>query len=521
MNVQTVLHRLRAGESDRRIARALKLDRKTIAKYRAWAEEQHLLTGPLPDLATLYAELQDSWGPVAPPQNQSSVVDYRDEIAALLARGLGPRLIYQKLSERPGFTGSESAVWRLTVKLRPPKLPKVVGRIETPPGEVAQVDFGEVGRLLDPATQTLRRTWAFAMVLGWSRHMYVEFVFDQTIPTWLLCHQHAFEFFGCVPQRVVLDNLKAAIIKAYTRDTDPQVQRAYAECAEHYGFLIDPCLPAKPQHKGKVEKGGVAYVQTSFMPLLPPNTPLPEANRRVRQWLLTTAGQRDHGTTHEAPLQRFAQTERAALLPLPAIAYDPAVWKQVKLHRDGHVVFEKSFYSAPCRLVGQTLWLRAGIQEIRLFASDFALVATHGRALQPGQRLTHPDHLPAEKAAGLTASRTTCQAQAEAIGPATAQVIAELLAARPVDRLRSALRILKLADTYPPARLEAACVRGLAFGDASLPALKRILAEGLEQWPLPATSIPVADEALTYARSVEELTDAILASASMGGAPWN
>jgi len=516
MKVQTVLHRLRAGESDRRIARALKLDRKTIAKYRAWADGQHLLSGPLPDLATLHAELEDTWGAVVPTQNQSSVADYRDEIAGLLAQGLGPRLIYQKLSERPGFTGSESAVWRLTVKLRPPELPQVVGRLETPVGEVAQVDFGEVGRLLDPVTQTLRRTWAFVMVLGWSRHMYVEFVFDQTVPTWLLGHQHAFEFFGAVPKRVVLDNLKTAIIKAYTRDTDPQVQRAYAECAEHYGFLIDPCLPAKPQHKGKVEKGGVAYVQTSFMPLLPPNTSLPEANRRVWHWLLTTAGNRDHGTTHEAPLARFEQTERAALLPLPATPYDPALWKQVKLHRDGHVVFEKSFYSAPCRLVGQILWLRAGMQEIRLFAGDFWLVATHVRAAQPGQRLTHPDHLPAEKAAGLTASRTSCQARADAIGLATAQVIAELLAARPVDHLRAALRVLKLADTYTPARLEAACVRGLAFGDPSLLALKRILAEGLEQWPLPTPSTPPADEALTYARSVQELTDTIL-----GGSPWN
>ncbi len=107
-------------------------------------------------------------------------------------------------------------------------------------------------------------------------------------------------------------------------------------------------------------------------------------------------------------------------------------------------------------------------------------------------------------------------AQANTLGPATAQVIAELLAAWPIDRLRSALRILKLADHHTAPRLEAACVRGLAFGDASLPALKRILAEGLEQWPLPATPLPAADETLTYARSVEELTDTIL-----GGAPWN
>src|SRR4030095_181634 len=243
----------------------------------------------------------------------------------------------------------------------PPTTPKVVLRIETPPGEVAQVDFGEVTPLWDPQTGTLRRTYCFVMVLAWSRHMYVEFVFDQKIPTWLVCQQHAFEFFGGVPQRVVLDNLKAAIIKAYTRDHDPEVVRAYAECAEHYGFLIDPCLPEKPQHKGKVERGGVGYVKQSFMPLLAVNTSLPDANQRVQPWLLGRAGLRDHGTTHEAPLIRFARVERAAVLPLTRQPSAPAVWKTSagdlppQLHRDGHVVFEKAYYSAPGEYVGQQL----------------------------------------------------------------------------------------------------------------------------------------------------------------------
>lgn len=519
MDLHALLRRLRAGEKDRAIARALHLDRKTVKKYRAWSQTQGLLEGPLPDLAALNAQAATTLDQTSrPAQNRSSAEAYRAEIVALLEQGLGPSLIYQKLTGRPDFTVSESAVWRLVKQLRPPKPPEAVGRIETPPGEVAQVDFGEVTRLIDPLTGQPRRTWAFAMVLGWSRHMYVEFVFDQTMLTWLRCHQNAFEFFQGAPERVVLDNLKAAIIKAYTRDDDPEVQRTYAECAEHYGFLIDPCLPAKPRHKGKVERGGVAYVQSSFMPLLPPQTCLADANRRVRQWLMTTAGLRDHGTTHAAPLARFEKVERAKLLPLPATSYDPAVWKHVKLHRDGHVVFEKSFYSAPSRLVGQSLWLRAGAREIRLFAGDYRLVATHARALQPGQRLTHADHLPPEKARGLTATRATCQAQADTIGPATAQVVAEVLASRPVDRLRTALRVLALTDTYPPARLEAACARGLAFGDARLPTLKRILVEGLDQLTLPLPVARPSDETLVFARPAAELAAAILGG---GGATWN
>ena len=516
MDLHHLVRRLRAQEKDRRIAKAMHLDRRTVAKYRAWAVAQHLLEGDLLDHHALHALAKETLDVTpAPAQNRSSLEAYRDQIRALLEQGLTATLIHQKLSEQPGFTGSRAAVWRMTEKLAPAKTPKVVLRLETPPGEVAQVDFGEVTPLLDPHTGTLRRTYCFVMVLAWSRHMYVEFVFDQKIPTWLLCHQHAFEFFGGVPQRIVLDNLKAAILKAYTRDHDPEVVRAYSECAEHYGFLIDPCLPKKPEHKGKVERGGVGYVKQSFMPLLEPNLSLSEANRRVQPWLFGRAGLREHGTTHEAPLARFTRVERAALLPLPICAYDPALWKRVKLHRDGHVVFEKAFYSAPGERVGQQLWLRAGLREIRLFSEDFELLVTHRRATQPGEWLTKLDHFPPEQVEYLTTTRATCQARADAIGTATAQVIAELLASRPVDKTRTAIRILKLAATYTPARLDAACARGLAFGDPRYVTLKQILAQNLDALVLPPLPLPSV-ETLQFARPPAELTENIL-----GGKPWN
>ena len=514
MDIHALLRRFRANESDRRIAKALHLDRKTVAKYRSWAEQEHLLVGPLPDLAELQARLHASFGESQPPQNQSSVEAYRDEIVIWLSEGKRPRTIYQLLSPRPGFTASESAVRRLIAKVRPPTPPDPVMRLETAPGQVAQVDFGEVGTLIDPHTGQPRKAYVFVMVLAWSRHLYAEFVFDQKILTWLLCHQHAFEWFGGVPARIVLDNLKAAIIRAYAQDHEVEVQRAYAECAEHYDFLIDPCLPARPQHKGKVERG-VGYIQGSFIPLLPAGATLPEANAQLRFWITELAGEREHGTTHQRPYPAFVFTERRTLQPLPPTAYDPGVWKQTKLHRDGHVVFEKAFYSAPYRYLGQTLWLRAGLREIRLFAEDFTLVATHTRATQPGQRLTQLDHFPPNQVAGATASRTTCQTRAAAIGPATAQVVADLLAARPVDKLRTAVRVLHLADTYTPARLEAACQRALAGGEVSWLTLKHILAQDLDRLVLPVSLARPPDERLVFARSGAEL-----AAGLAGGAAW-
>jgi hypothetical protein len=349
------------------------------------------------------------------------------------------------------------------------------------------------------------------MTLSWSRHQYVEFVWDQKVATWLLCHRHAFEFFGGVPERLVIDNLKAAILKACW--DDPEVQQAYQECAEHYGFLIAPCRPQTPQHKGKVEQGGVHYVKRNFLAGREP-TALPQANRAVRLWCETTAGQRIHGTTKEQPLVRFHTVEQARLRALPATPYDLAVWKVVKLHRDCHVVFEYAYYSAPYRLVEQPLRVRGGTQTVQIYTLDYQLVATHDRAHQPGQRQTHPAHLPPELLDGLFVDRTTCQAVAQDIGPATSQVVQQLLSDAVVDRLPTTRRLLKLRDRFGDARLEAACQRALRFGDASYQTVKRILESGLE--PVTEEAQPIVAPAQTFVRTASELVGHLF-----GGLTWN
>ncbi len=204
----------------------------------------------------------------------------------------------------------------------------------------------------------------------------------------------------------------------------------------------------------------------------------------MRHWCLTTAGQRIHGTTKERPLARFEKIEEAALRPLPATPYDLAIWKEVKLHRDCHVNFDNAYYSAPFRLVGQQLRVQGGSQLVRIYTQDYELVATHERAGQPGVRSTHPDHLPPEKLPGLYRDRASCQALAEEIGPATAEVVASLLDDPIVDRLGTVRRLLKLRQQFGDQRLEAACHRALRFGDPTYMTVKRILENGQEQQPL-------------------------------------
>ena len=317
------------------------------------------------------------------------------------------------------------------------------------------------------------------MTVSWSRHQYVEFVFDQKLPTWLLLHRHAFEWLGGVPERVVLDNLKAAVVKACF--DDPLIQQAYRECAEHYGFLIAPCRPRTPRHKGKVEQGGVHYVKRNFLAGRAP-TSITQANQDVRVWCNTTAGLRIHGTTNEQPLVRFQETERAQLKPLPKTPYDLAVWKQVTVGADGYITFDNAYYSIPCRYTkGTRLLVRGGAQFVTIFTQEHQPVTTHDRARQPGERMTHPDHLPADKVPGLMVSREGCQAAAQDIGPATSQTVAELLDDRVVDRLRTAGRLLRLRERYGDERLEAACGRAQQFAEPTYATVKRILINGLEQ----------------------------------------
>ena len=508
MDVREILRRVQAGQSDRAIARETGIHRKTVARYRVWAEEQGLLDSTLPSLSELHQRLEETMPVSPPPQNVSTVEPYREVVKELRRRGVEGAAIYQRLKER-GYSGSYSAVYRFIRAMEPQEV-EVTVRVETRPGEEAQVDFGYAGKMIDPESDNLRKTWAFVMTLSWSRHQYVEFVFDQTVETWLRCHRNAFAFFGGVPERIVPDNLKAAIVRAAWEE--PEAQQAYRECATHYDFLIAPCRPRTPQHKGKVEQGGVHYVKRNFLGGREPTT-ITQANQDVLVWCNTTAGQRVHGTTKERPLERF-EVEKDILKPLPSNPYDMAIWKQAKVQRDCYVTFERAYYSVPFRLVGQQVWVRGGVQQVQVYTSDYHLVATHQRAQKAGQRLTHHDHLPPHKLPGLTITRETCRIQAVKIGPDTEKVVLRLLDHRPEDRLRSAGRLLRLAERFGPERLEKACRRALHFDDPTYRTIKRILEQGLEGEELePVAASPPAS---AFVRSPQELVSHLVEE----GATW-
>lgn len=508
MEIREILYRVRGGESDRAISRDLKVSRKTVRKYREWGAEQGLLTGSLPSVAEIQQRLEATLPESAPPQQVSNVEPYREQVMAWRAQNVEMAAIHQRLLEQ-GFEGSYMAVWRFVQRLEP-STPEAVVRVETPPGNEAQVDFGYAGKLLDPETKRERKAWAFVMTLSWSRHQYVEFVWDQSVRTWLECHRRALMFFGGVPERVVVDNLKSAITRA-TQD-DPLVQQSYRECAMHYGFLIAPCRVRTPQHKGKVEQGGVHYVKRNFLGGRA-QSDIRQANRDVLDWCRTTAGLREHGTTHQQPLVQFQQVEQAMLAPLPEAPFEVGDWRRLKLHRDCYIVHEGSFYSVPFTLIGKLLRVRVGIRTVQIYTEDYELVAQHDRADAPGTRRTHPQHLPPEKLEGLR-GRDDCVQQATEIRQYTAQVVDALLSNPALDRLPTVRRLLKLERAYGSARLEAACQRAHSYGDATYATVKRILAQNFDIRPLPITP-PAPSTASTFIRSAADLV-----GSALGGFTW-
>lgn len=506
MDIKELIRLVRAGENNSTIARVLGLNRRTVIRYRAWASEHGLLVGEPLDPAALQRLIATTLPAVLPPQQTSTVATYGEEIRQMRERGMEMAAIRSRLEERHGKAISYSAVWRFVHHLETTTIEPVV-RIEVPAGSEGQVDFGYAGLMIDPKTGAERKSWVFVLVLSWSRHLYAEVVFDQRVETWLLCHAHAFAAFGGVPARIVPDNLKAAVVRA-SFGGDPVIQRSYRECAEHYSFRIDPTRPRTPEHKGKVEQGGVHYIKRQFLAGRDPE-PIDELNGKLHRWTTETAGQRIHGTTKERPLERFARTEQAALLPLPQSPYDPAAWKQVRVYRDCYVSFEGSYYSIPHRLVGQSVWLRAGARTVQVYSEAHELITTHDRATTPGERHTHLDHLPSEKVPGLVLSRDGVLLQAAEIGGATIAVVQHLLEHRPEDRLRSAGRVVRLAETYGPERLERACQRAQHFGETDYPAIKRILETGMDATPLYAPVSAPPPPPYTFARQVSDFVSSL------------
>lgn len=478
LDYQEIVAQLRQNPSSRAVARKGLADRKTVQKIKEAIEPLGWLEpgSEAPSRDDIVAHLVQE-PPV--PARPSSVAAYEDKIKAWAEEGYQPKAIYDRLKRDvgPALKASVGSVKRALKRLRP-ETPEAYAVLHFEPGEAVQVDFGSGPELAHPKTGKVSKTYVFVMTLCDSRHMYAELVWDQKIETWLRCHRNAFEFFQGVPLRVIIDNLKSAITKACFRE--PQVQRSYEKLARDYGFQIDPCPPKRPRYKGRVERG-VGYFKTGFLPLRQFRN-FDDANQQLLEWVLGEAGNRIHGTTHEMPLRAFAEREKKALNPLPSPRPDLAFWGQAKLHPNCHLSFEKSYYSAPWRLVGKLLDVCVTDRMVEVYF-EHEFVALHPRARVPGSWQTSSEHMPPEKVAHLMKTPQWCIKRARDVGDACHELVDRMLGDRGLYRLNGVQAVLGLAKRFGSDRLEAACSRALAYETINYRAVNEILKKGLDHIP--------------------------------------
>jgi transposase len=493
-----IINRLRNGDSERAISDDLGNSRVTVNRYRRLAEDNGFLDPAIP-LPKASEVLEALGPPIRKTRVASSILPFEELVTKWDGDGVEMVAMFRRLVEDHGYGGSYSSVRRFLASKHRAN-PEVWVRVETAPGEEVQVDFGYVGMMGDPATGLKRKAWCFVMVMCHSRHIYVEFVFNQTIAVWVGCHVRAFKWFGGVPKRVVIDNLKSAVIKSLLED--PVLSAPYREMALYYGFLIRPCRPRTPRHKGKIESG-VHYVKRNFMPAQT-FVDIDDANRRVARWVLEYAGLRTHGTTAQQPLERFRAVEKSALLALPVQPFTLEEVREVKVGRDCHVTIGGSYYSVPFTLVGKSLEAHLYPNTVQLY-DGIDLVCTHERAKAKGERFTRGEHYPAQKRKFLDHTPEYCRDKAKEIGPYCHEMVCGILDVRPADNLRAAQQTIALVEKHTGTRVEAACHRAIYFGDPHYRRVKSILAAGTDTDPLPEDHPPVIERPVyAHARSVSE-----------------
>lgn len=505
--LQEVIRLHRMGESVRCIARQLAMGRNTIREYLAVVSQAGLLEGPvdaLPErdvLAGLVREHEAAGEVIV-----STVDAWRDEIVRLRRQGAGPTAIHDHLRvNQPDYAGSLSAIKRLCLRLERdegPEATDVALRVETPPGDVAQVDFGYAGKRYDPLRGILRKSWVFVMTLGFSRRAYCALCFDQKVATWIRLHIQAFEHFGGVPRVIVPDNLKAAVVRAaFCVDDDPLIQRSYRELARHYGFQVDPTPPRSPEKKGKVE-AGVRYVGGNFLKTWK-SIDIVEDQSALERWTKEVSDQRVHGTTARRPIELFEEAERTALIPLPKARFEIVIWKVARLHSDSHVQVDGAFYSAPWKYLHQDLWVRCTKASIAIWHGEVHLW-THSK-LPRGGRSTVPEHLPEYRRDLRERSRGHWEERARKIGPEVEALVAAVFAADDVlTQLRRVQAIVTHLETFPKERARNAARRALHFGCLEYRGLKNILRQGLDLEPLPGERVRAWSKGARFARRPTE-----------------
>lgn len=356
-----------------------------------------------------------------------------------------------------------------------------VMRQRHPAGERLFVDYA--GHTIDVAcsqTGEIRTAQLFVATLGASNYTYVEASWTQSLPDWISSHIRAFEFFGGVTAQVVSDNLKAGVTKACFYD--PEINRTYAEMADHYGTAVVPTRPRKPKDKAKVE-GAVLIAERWILARLRNQRffSLDEVNAAIRPLLDQL---NDKVTRHLGASRRdfFERLDQPALKALPIEPYEFAEWKQCRAGLDYHVDIGRHYYSVPHQLLKQKLWARITARTIEVYFKG-QRVASHMRTSGNRQHSTQREHMPAHHQFRTDWTPERIRRQAAKLGANVEAFVEVIMRERkhPEQGYRSCQGVMRLSKTFGRERLDAACNRALEINARSYSSLHSILKNGLDR----------------------------------------
>ncbi|MFP5335715.1 MAG: IS21 family transposase [Actinomycetes bacterium] len=509
VEVREVLRGWLEGAGLRTVAERAGVDRKTARRYVQAAEAAGLTREAGAEALTdeLIGAVVEVVRPARPNGHGASwerLLEREEQIAAWVKgdkdAGLDPLSIVkiEELLARQGCVVPYRTLHRFAVERCGFRVKATTVRVaDGEPGAECQVDFAQLGYLLDAETGRRRKVHALIFTAVVSRHMFVWLTYSQTLAAVIAGCEAAWAFFGGVFKVLVPDNLKAVVVDADA--VNPRLSVGWLDYAQHAGFATDPARVRSPQDKPRVERV-VQYVRGNFW-AGETFTDLADAQARVENWCARRAGMRIHGTTARRPAVMFAEVESRCLLPVPE-PYDVPLFTRVKVHRDFHVEVAKALYSVPEDLLGQYLDARADRELVKLFAGG-RLVKTHPRQ-PPGGRSTDRADLPEHKAGYALRDLTKLIAVAASHGQ-NVGIYAERLLDDPLPwtRMRAVYRLLALVRRYGPGPVEAACSRALDLDVVSVTKIASMLERATENTPpvLPATA---GSPSSRFARSAGE-----------------
>ena len=436
-------------------ARALGLHPQTVAKWARIAQFRARPTTPRPSKLDPFKGLIVRWLDTHPYSAQQ---------------------IFQRLREA-GFAGGISIVKDYVCQVRPRQRAAFL-KLDFAPGECAQVDWGEFGSIAVGSTR--RRLSFFLMVLCYSRLMYLEFTVSQTMEFFLGCHEHAFEAIGGVPERLMIDNLRSAVLQRLTGQA-PVFNPKYVDFARHWGFQIAPCNVGQGNEKGRVENG-IGYVKKNFLAGLD----LPEFSAlqpAASMWVDTVANVRVHSATHRRPIDLFADEQPKLRAPNP-VGFDLARVSTVRASPQFRVALDSNHYSVPARYTGARLLMKAYPDRVCIYHHD-QLIARHRRSLDRHQDVADPDHERQLLAHRAKAREQLLMVRFLALSP-RAQTYFEGLQAKRANPRVHVRKILALAEIYSPEAVVRALDDGIALAAFSSEYIANLLSARRRIDPEPA-----------------------------------